>query len=121
MYRISADQILNRLIITLSGTIKKNEVEKIYELVHTEVALLNRNFSVITNISAFKSLEIVSKDILSKFSDLLKSKGCGKIVRVVGASKEGLLTFHHNTNHIKNYNVSYVASMEDALKLLKIY
>lgn len=120
MYRISADQMLNRLTITLSGKIAASETDAVMELIFKEVLLLNPGFSVITNISNFKSLERINQQIMTKISTYLKSKGCRKVIRVVGASKEGLLTFAQNTSHIKDYNVSYVATMDDALRLLKI-
>ncbi len=121
MYRISADQVLNRLIITLGGTLGPNDTDKIEELIYHEVKQLSPEFSVITNLTTFKSLERITNPLMSKIAKFLKSKRCGQIIRVVGASKEGLLTFAQSTSHIKDYNVSYVATMEEALKILKIY
>lgn len=120
MFRISADTVLNRLTITLNGKISREDTELIMHQIFRETETLNPGFSVINNISKFKSLDKVTPEVMSQIAEFLKSKGCRKIIRVVGASKEALLTFAQNSKHIKNYNVLHVATMDAALKELKI-
>lgn len=120
MYRISADQMLNRLTITLSGKHTKSDTEKVKNEIIRAVDTLNPGFSVITNISNFQSLDLITQPLMTEIANYLLARKCRKIIRVVGASKEGLLTFAQSTRHLKGYNVLHVATMDDALKELKI-
>lgn len=120
MFRVSADQILNRLTITLNGKASLSDVEEIKKQIIEGVNGLNPGFSVINNISKFQSVDIVTPEVMNSIAEFLKSKQCRKIIRVVGSSKKGLLAFALSTKNIANYNVLHVATMEDALRELKI-
>lgn len=112
--------MLNRLTITLSGKQSKSDIDKVKDEIIRAVNTLSPGFSVITNISNFQSLDLITQPLMTEMANYLISRKCKKIIRVVGSSKEGLLTFAQSTKHIKNYNVMHVATMDDALKELKI-
>lgn len=118
MFRISADTLSNRLVIIIKGKVKESDLEPAFAELERNVALLSPYFAVITDFSFFESLELVTSPFMHKVSSFLIEHKVGKIIRVVGPSREGLIKFNQATANIDKYEVQYVSSMDDAIKAL---
>lgn len=119
MYELKLDKPNNRLTVILQGSISKLEGEKVARELVVAVNQLHRGFSVITDISAFETADEKNNEILRNGMQLMKIRGAGKIIRVVGGSRAGLMRFAQLTREVRDYSVQYVTTMEAAIKLLE--
>ncbi len=119
MHTVTIDKVLNKMVITLTGIITDEDVEKAEVLVKQAVTELKPKFSVITNLSHYKARDKFPTQKLQHVMQYLIEHNVGKIIRVVGGSKEGLIQFAKHSKGVDDYNVSYVATMKEALTLIR--
>lgn len=119
MYKITLDKSNNRLTVILQGNIGKIEGEKAGREIVAAVNQLRRGFSVITDISLFENASEKNNEILRNSMKVMKIRGAGTIVRVVGGSKAGLLRFAQTTKEVPGYSVQYVPTIDAAITLLE--
>ena len=83
MFKAKADTRNNRLYITLSGLIQKNEAAKATEAVIDASKRLMADFDVINDISGLKPGTPEVEAQLKKVQKYLKAHGMRRVVRVV--------------------------------------
>lgn len=120
MHTILPDKNKNRLTVILKGNFNKSEGEKCVNEIVSAVNRLRRGFDVITDISEFMGADKKCEEFFLAMCKLMKIRGANHIIRVVGASKQALVTFATETLLVDNYTVKYVPTMKEAEELLKL-
>jgi len=118
MISIKAAPETNRLNIRIIGVVDKVESQLAAKNIVQEVNKLKENFDVINDISRLKRGDMGSILALKGMMDFLKSRKVGRVVRVVGASKSGLMQFAQATMNFVGYKAKYVPTVADAEKFL---
>jgi hypothetical protein len=114
MSRVVVDAEKNRLNITLTGSISKEEVEKIYADVIICVPELKPGFSVVTDLTKCKFGHLSGIPTFQKIMEFLLENKVGKVVRVVGKAKLTFNQISRITENIQGYRATYVATLEEA-------
>jgi hypothetical protein len=114
MSRVVVDAEKNRLNITLTGSISKEEVEKIYADVIICVPELQPGFSVVTDLTKCKLGHLSGIPTFQKIMEFLLENKVGRVVRVVGKAKLIFNQISRITENIQGYRAIYVATLEEA-------
>ena len=118
MYRVVKDIPNNRLNIKMNGIISVSEAKGIKSAIEKEIESLKPGFDVIDDISEFIRGQDEAGALLQETMKYLIQKNVGRIVRVVGTSKTGLIQFANFSLPISSYNLKYVPTLADAEKYL---
>lgn len=119
MQKVIAEPRKNRLYIALSAMMSQTDTERLVAAVLRESAKLKPGFDVISDISNFRNGDSSGVPLLGKAMSFLQSLGVGRVIRVVGGSKEGLLQFALATKEVNGYPVRYVVSLAEAEEMLE--
>jgi hypothetical protein len=114
MSKVVADVEKNRLNITLTGRICKEEVEKIFADVVVCVPDLQPGFSVLTDLTQCKFGHLGGIPTFQRIMEFLLENKVGKVVRVVGKAKLIFNQISRITENIQGYRALYVATLEEA-------
>ncbi len=115
---VSVDMKKNRLVISLHGTIRKNDLESIYTDIRFGVRDLQPGFDVVTDMRDSTIGYLTGITIFLKIQNFLKESGVGRIVRITGTSKTFLQQIQKLTENKNGYSPVYVESLEEAEKYL---
>jgi hypothetical protein len=118
MSNVVVDAEKNRLNITVTGAICKEEMEKIYRDLHVCVPELTPGFSVVTDLTRCKVGHLSGLPTLKHIMEYLIENKVGKIVRVVGKAKIVFNQISRITEHLQGYKVVYVATLQEAEEAL---
>jgi len=118
MYTIQSDKIKNRLIMSLSGQVDMVTAKKLFFNLVTEIHKLRPGFDIITDLQAYENGDTNAGYILKQAVETSGEYGVGKIIRVVGGSKNAVIQFETYTEKRPDYPVTYVATLEEALAIL---
>ncbi len=118
MYQMSVDTIHNKLVLTLHQNMTISDFYDIDNHFRRVVPQMEPDFTVITDLSRFNGLERFPADIFRRTTDYLKENEVGQVIRVIGKSRIGLVTFAQHTVASEKYNVIYVPTIKEALKYL---
>lgn len=118
MVTVKKDIQKNRLYITLAGILSFEDAKRAKELIEIEVNELKPDFDLVNDISKFIRGDDNAGIILKEIMVLLIQKKVNRIVRIVGASKAGLIQFANNSLPIDSYRLSYLPTMEEAENFL---
>ncbi len=116
--KVTSNMEKNRLVITLVGTIRKSEMERIYTDVRFCVQDLQPGFHVITDMQNCKIGYLSGALVFKKIMEFLISKEVGKVVRITGGSRSLLNQMVRMSQSISGYSPEYVSSPEEAEKVL---
>ncbi|MCK5149148.1 hypothetical protein KAR48_20505 [bacterium] len=119
MFKLESDTYKNRLIITLEGEIDMVQTKKIFFDLVRMLTRMKPNFDIITDLRNYSSGDPNGGVILKRAIETAREHGVGRIIRVVGSSKNAILQFGKYTDKRKDYAVQYVATMEEAEAILK--
>ncbi len=111
---VSVDMKKNRLVITLHGTIRKNDLESIYTDIRFGVRDLQPGFDVVTDMRNSTIGYLTGITTFLKIQKFLKESAVGKIVRITGTSKTFLQQISTLTENQNGYTPTYVESLEEA-------
>jgi hypothetical protein len=109
----------NRLIITLSGPISKQEADRIYTDIRFAVSDLRPGFSVITDLSRSQIGHLSAIGTFRRIMQFLREKKVGRVIRIVGKAKIIYLQMLQLATPDSSYKPVYVESMAAALALLE--
>lgn len=115
---VSVDMKKNRLVITLHGTIRKNDLENIYTDIRFGVGDLQSGFDVVTDMRDSTIGYLTGITTFLKIQKFLKESGVGRIVRITGASKTFLQQIQSVTESRSGYSPVYVETLEAAEEYL---
>ena len=118
MFRIRSDKATNRLYIRLSGSITLAEANDAVQRIDSEASILKAGFDVINDFSLYRAGDQRAEPMVSQVMNLLANRGVGRVVRIVGNSKEGLKQFARVSTGVDGYSVKYVPTMADAEEFL---
>ena len=118
MFKIKKDIEKNRLYITINGILSISEAKLARNMLLKEVDELKPNFDLINDISQFIRGQEEAGEVLKEIMTVMIEKKANRVIRVVGASKIGLLQFANYSLPIQAYKLSYVPTMAEAEKLL---
>jgi hypothetical protein len=118
--RVVVDTEKNRLLITLSATVSKEEIERIYTDVVVCVPELRPGFNVITDLTRCKIGHLSGLPTFREIMELLLEKKVGKVVRVVGKAKLIFNQISRITERLKGYRPIYVSTMQQAEEELSV-
>lgn len=114
MSRVVVDAEKNRLNITLTGSICKDEVEKIFADVVICVPELKPGFSVVTDLTRCKFGHLGGVPTFQKIMEFLLEHKVGRVVRVVGKAKLIFNQISRITENMQGYRAIYVATLDEA-------
>jgi len=120
MYKIKTDIVRNRLYITITGVLSLDEANRARHTIEVEVGSLKPNFDLINDISKFIHGDEEAGKVLQIIMVFLIQKKVNNVIRVVGASKTGLMQFANNSLPIGSYKLKYVPTLEEAESLLSL-
>jgi len=118
MVKVKADTLKNRLYITVIGILDIKEALEAKESILKAVDSLTPGFNVINDLSKFIRGDEQSGYVLKELIVLLVQKNVGKIIRIVGTSKMGLIQFANNSLQLEQYKIYYVPTLEEAEAIL---
>jgi len=117
--KVAVDIAKNRLIITLSGTVRKADIESIYTDIRFCVSDLKKDFTVITDMRDCRIGYLSGAVILRRILSFLQENKVGKVIRII----EGKSIAHNQiirfTATISGYSPIYVESFEEAEQILE--
>ncbi len=117
--KVRIDVANNRIYITLSGTINKRKVEKIYTDIRFGVQDLQTGFDVITDLRECRVGHLAGLSTFKNIMDYLALNGVSRTIRVVGKSKIIFKQMAKITQLVSGYTPICVDSMEEAEQLLR--
>lgn len=113
-YKVTSDIGRNRLLIELSGTIRKKDLGALYTDVRFCVADLQPGFDVITDLRACRLGHLSGIPEFKKIIQYMIHSKVRTTVRVVGKTSLVLKQISRITKVIPGYKPIYVSSIEEA-------
>lgn len=118
MSKVIVNTAQNRLNITMTGSISKEEMENLYADVLTCVPQLKPGFNVLNDISNCKIIHLDSAPTFQRIMEFLINKNIGKIVRVV-KTKTTFNQLSRITENMKGgYMPIYLSTFEESEQFL---
>ncbi len=119
-YTITADKILNRLNMKLSGTFSIEDTLPIINRINAEIVKLQEGFDVINDVRELKFVDTKTAKEIKKGTTILQDKGAKRLIRVIGSSKLALMTLAKFSNFSNSkMKIYYAPTLEDAYKILE--
>ncbi|WP_027360199.1 hypothetical protein [Desulforegula conservatrix] len=115
MYEIKADQIKNRLYITLTGIISADEVKSISESIKNEIEGLQADFACIADLTKFK-IKPENAEWLLGIQDLLSKAGMSQMIRIGDPMYRELL---EKSSKKAGYSGKLVYDLETAIRIVE--
>jgi hypothetical protein len=116
MISFTVDEKQKTLRIKIVGKTTPEEIKKAATKTMSLSQNLGENFAVITDLSMYKQSQKDDLDILSKIHLLItKQFKVGNVIRVVGNSKDLLLSLSANDKKYSIENIKYVSNLKAAL------
>lgn len=117
-FLVHVDRKTNKLIITLKGVIRREDVDAIYTDIRFGVSDLEPGFDVITDLRQGRFAYISGTRTFYNIAEFLKSKGVRRVIRISG--KPGILQkqMQRVIKKVTDYDPMYVESMEEAEQIL---
>jgi hypothetical protein len=112
--KIAIDPDKNRLNITMTCSISKEEMERIYADILICVPELQPGFDVLTDFSNCTIIHLGGAPTFKMVMEFLLEKHVGKVVRVVGRTKLVFNQLSRITENIKGYTPVYVSTLKEA-------
>lgn len=84
------------------------------------IPTMQPHFTIINDISRYQGIDPFPEEIFQESVEFIKKYNVGKVIRVVGGSKNALLHFAKSSLKIENYSVIHVPTMFDAIQKLQI-
>lgn len=120
MYQISRDIIHNKIVITLHQNMKSSDFYGVDEDLKRLIPTMQPRFSIINDISRYRGIDPFPEEIFHESVEFIKLYNVGKVIRVVGGSRNALYHFAKSSLKIENYDVIHVPTMFDAIQNLQI-
>ena len=119
MFVVNPDLPRNRLYLVLAGSISAEEADRCAALIISRTLQLKPGFTVINDISLYTVATnfFSARSSLQRVMDHFAVKKAKRVVRVVGASKSGMMEFARATLGLGKkypYGVVYVPTLEAA-------
>ncbi len=115
---VTANIKKRRLYITLKGIIPKKEADRLYTDIRFCVSDLEPGFAVITDLTQCRIGHLNAISTARKIMQFLLEKKVGKIIRIIGQGKVIYLQMLKLSDKMNGYEPKYVATLEEAEKLL---
>lgn len=107
----------NRMILKMDGFFSDEELKKCVDEIFGEIEKLRPGFDIINDITGFKPASPKGAKEMLRAQSVIKEKGMGKIIRVVGSSVLGKKQFDRNAKQV-GYSAETAPSIEAAEKML---
>ncbi len=119
MYKISANQIKNRLNMQLKGYMDDQELHAAAEVLITEVKKLKPGFDVIDDISEFKPASPQGSQEIARCQKYVLEHGVRHVIRILGTNVITRMQFNRTSKNAgSDALVEEAASFEEAEKRL---
>ena len=112
--KVSVELGKNRLVIVLTGTVGKKDLESLYTEIRFCVADLNPGFVVINDLSRCHLGYLGGLGTFSKIREYLSSKGASTVARIAPKRNLSSEQLSRVVDLKTKYEVVYVPSMEEA-------
>lgn len=116
--KVNCNIKLNRLYITISGSITKSELNKLYTEIRFCVADLRPGFVVINDFSQGSFGNLDGVPTFRKIMKFLKENKVGRVIRVTGNKKILFYQIMRLCQSLQEYKTDYVNNMVEAEELL---
>lgn len=108
----------NRLVITLSGTLRKADIEGIYTDIRFGVRDLKSDFAVITDMRDCRIGYLSGIEVFRRVLSFLQENKVGKVIRITDKKSVSHSQIMRFTAAISGYSPVYVESIEEAEEIL---
>lgn len=115
MYEIRADQIKNRLYITLTGLINHDESRAITELINKEAGCLQAGFACIADLTRFR-IRPENAERMLQIQEMLVEAGMSELIRIGDPVYREML---EKSIRKEGYNGRIVYDLETAIKIIE--
>jgi len=120
MIKLKIKVEVNTLIVIINGEISDSDISNGIASVGQLLPQLKVNYSMIMEMSNYKSSFGEQKALFNKIIKSMNEKiQVGQIIRIVGNSKSTLESLCKMDKLFKFDNVRYVSTIDDAMKLVK--
>jgi hypothetical protein len=116
--KVTANIGKNRLYITISGKISKDEMDKLYTNVRFSVADLQPGFGVISDFTECSLAHLAGVSTFKKIMSYLIRNGVGEVVRLINGDSLLFKQFINLSSKMSGYIPIYVSNREEAEKRL---
>jgi hypothetical protein len=119
MININPDSEKNTIYVKINGVLNADEInDKVTEFAKV-CQQMQSNFSIVNDLSEFKSNDIIQIDVMSQLHKKLQAAfKIRKVIRVIGSSKLLLIKLLKADEKYQLTGIQYVPTMEEAKKLL---
>lgn len=115
MVVVKANQEQNYLYFLLEGTFDYHAFKKVEAAVEMEVQRLKPDFTIINDISEFRTASPEARKILQQLQQDLFKTGAAKMIQIVGESMIGRMQFNQSKKHADaQYEIIEVNSLREA-------
>lgn len=114
MYKIQTNPYLNRITVTLSGRLDAVEAVDAHASLLRELNRMKPGFDAVVDFRFLREVSAESAAILPLSLDAVSKAGAARAVRIVGASREGLVAFAAHSKDFQEYPIKYVRTIQEA-------
>jgi MFS superfamily sulfate permease-like transporter len=118
--RTSIDIENNILNVKIAGILTGETAKELNESIKHDISKLKPGYHIITDLTNFRIANDEAIVIIRELLESLSHNNVGRVIRVVGNSKNAIIQSAGVTKGIDNYNVEYVPTIQDAYKTLNI-
>lgn len=120
MHEVTASVGKNRIIVRLAGAVTADDCRKMLAELRTQLDRLRPGFDLINDVRDLTALPDFPPELVQAAAELLKERGMGRVVRVVG--KQAAVTVGlEKTSRVFGFSAALAYSMEEAEKGLDGY
>lgn len=118
--RTSIDIENNILNVKIAGILTGETALELNESIKHDISKLKPGYHIITDLTNFRIANDEAIVVIRELLESLSQNKVGRVIRVVGNSKNAIIQSAGVTKGIENYNVEYVPTIQDAYKTLNI-
>ncbi|RKY32540.1 MAG: hypothetical protein DRP74_02405 [Candidatus Omnitrophota bacterium] len=119
MFKVNIDERQNKVIIKLEEDFNLPQAQELLLWIEQMSANLKKGFSVLTDMSTLKKMDINTRKPVEKTMDLLNRRGVSKVVRVIPDNTKDIgFNIMSQFHYSKEVSIFTCGSLEEAEKFL---
>jgi hypothetical protein len=117
-YDIQAKVAINRLYLSLRGSMSDDEAKEVADRVIQEIRKLRPGFTIINDISELKPASPAATEHLRRAQEASVRQGCGRVIRVVGSQAITQMQWSRTLKAAHHGGAETASTVEEAERML---
>jgi hypothetical protein len=117
-YEIQARTGINRLYLSLRGSMGDDEAKEVADQIIQELRKLRPGFTIINDISELKPASPAATEHLRRAQEASVRHGCGRVIRVVGSQAITQMQWSRTLKAAHHRGAETATSVEEAEQML---